>query len=104
MVGQRLRPSTRRCARQGVGRGLYQRLLPTLGALGYYQAFAGIALPNPASVALHEALGFVPLGAYRNVGYKLGSWRDVGYWQLELRPPVSATPVPPRPFARGSFA
>jgi len=85
---------------KGVGRRLYEALLPMLTTLGYYQAFAGIALPNPASVALHESLGFVPLGIYRNVGHKLGAWRDVGYWQLELRSPAMHTPDPPSPLGR----
>ena len=44
-------------------------------------AFAGIALPNPASVALHESMGFAPVGAYREVGFKFGRWHDVGWWQ-----------------------
>jgi phosphinothricin acetyltransferase len=84
-----------------VGRRLYETLLPMLAALGYYQAFAGIALPNAASVALHESLGFAPLGVYRNVGHKLGAWRDVGYWQLELRPNGADLPAAPRSFAYG---
>jgi phosphinothricin acetyltransferase len=84
---------------KGVGRRLYETLLPLLASLGYYQVFAGIALPNPASVALHESFGFLPLGAYRNVGHKLGAWRDVGYWQLELRAPASDEPAPPRAFS-----
>jgi L-amino acid N-acyltransferase YncA len=71
--------------RHGVGRGLYISLFGILSAQGYFNAFAGIALPNPASVALHERVGFQPLGIYRNVGYKLGSWHDVGWWQLSLR-------------------
>jgi phosphinothricin acetyltransferase len=41
-------------------------------------------LPNPASVRLHEALGFAPVGIFREVGFKLGRWIDVGYWQLPL--------------------
>ncbi|MDR7335813.1 arsinothricin resistance N-acetyltransferase ArsN1 family B [Roseateles asaccharophilus] len=83
---------------QGVGRALYGRLLPLLTELGYCQAFAGIALPNAASVGLHEAVGFMPLGVYRNVGFKLGQWRDVGWWQRELRA-TDAGPQPPRAFA-----
>lgn len=71
--------------RSGVGRGLYASLFGILAAQGYFNAFAGIALPNPASVALHEAVGFQPLGVYQNVGYKLGAWHDVGWWQLVLR-------------------
>jgi phosphinothricin acetyltransferase len=71
--------------RSGVGRGLYQSLFAILTAQGFFNAFAGIALPNPASVGLHEAMGFEKLGVYRNVGFKLGEWRDVGWWQLALR-------------------
>jgi L-amino acid N-acyltransferase YncA len=70
----------------GVGKRLYQALFTELAALGYCQAFAGIALPNVPSVALHESLGFEHLGTYRNVGYKLGAWHNVGWWQKELRP------------------
>ena len=71
----------------GVGKRLYQVLCQELVALGYFQAFAGIALPNDASVALHEAVGFEPIGIYRKVGFKLGAWHDVGWWQRELREP-----------------
>lgn len=70
---------------QGVGRALYGRLLPLLAELGYCQAFAGVALPNAGSVGLHEALGFTPIGVYRNVGFKHGAWRDVGWWQKALQ-------------------
>ena len=70
-------------ARKGVGKALYQELLPIL-AENHHAAFAGIALPNDGSIALHEALGFTPVGIYREVGYKLGDWRDVGWWQLLL--------------------
>lgn len=70
---------------QGVGRALYGRLLPLLAELGYCQAFAGVALPNAGSVGLHESQGFMPIGVYRNVGYKMGKWRDVGWWQKALR-------------------
>jgi phosphinothricin acetyltransferase len=71
--------------RQGVGHALYLSLLAVLEAQGFVNAYAGIALPNPASVALHERVGFTPLGVYRGVGYKLGAWRDVGWWQRPLR-------------------
>jgi L-amino acid N-acyltransferase YncA len=71
--------------RSGIGRALYLSLFAILGEQGYFNAFAGIALPNPGSVALHEAMGFEKLGVYRNVGFKLGEWRDVGWWQLNLR-------------------
>jgi phosphinothricin acetyltransferase len=71
--------------RSGVARRLYLSLLGILEDLGYYSAFAGIALPNAASVAFHESLGFRAIGVYRRVGYKLGAWRDVGWWQRQLR-------------------
>ena len=61
---------------------------------GYVNAYAGIALPNPGSVGLHEAVGFEPVGIYRQVGYKLGAWHDVGWWQLRLQQPPSAPEVP----------
>ncbi len=72
-------------ARSGVGRALYHRLLPHLGAQ-YHAAFAGIALPNASSIALHRAMGFAPVGIYREVGWKLGGWRDVAWWQSVLCP------------------
>ena len=50
----------------------------------FHMAFGGIALPNPASVALHEAVGFEPIGVYREVGFKFGRWHDVGWWQRAL--------------------
>ena len=71
-------------ARQGIGRALYAQLLPLLATRGFHAAFAGIALPNEGSVALHEAMGFTPVGIYREVGWKLGGWRDVGWWQRLL--------------------
>lgn len=72
--------------RGGVGRGLYTSLFRVLGAQGFVNAYAGITLPNPRSVGLHEAMGFRPVGVYRKVGYKLGEWHDVGWWQLLLQP------------------
>jgi phosphinothricin acetyltransferase len=71
--------------RAGVGRGLYVSLFAILAAQGYCNAFAGIALPNPASMALHESVGFTRIGVYRRVGFKHGAWHDVGWWQLTLR-------------------
>ncbi|MEQ1497501.1 MAG: arsinothricin resistance N-acetyltransferase ArsN1 family B [Novosphingobium sp.] len=71
-------------ARRGLGRSLYGSLLPWLKDRRFHAAFAGIALPNPGSIALHEAMGFTALGVYREVGWKLGSWRDVGWWQRLL--------------------
>ena len=71
--------------RRGIGRGLYRSLFEILSAQGFTNAYAGIALPNPGSVGLHESVGFRPVGVYRSVGYKLGGWHDVGWWQLGLR-------------------
>jgi L-amino acid N-acyltransferase YncA len=71
-------------ARQGAGRALYAALLPALKAKGYHAAFAGIALPNESSIALHEACGFELIGIYKEVGWKMGGWRDVGWWQRLL--------------------
>jgi L-amino acid N-acyltransferase YncA len=81
--------------RAGVGRALYASLARVLALAGYHNAYAGIALPNPASVGLHEAMGFRPVGVYRAVGYKLGAWHDVGWWHLPLRPPETG-PAEPR--------
>jgi L-amino acid N-acyltransferase YncA len=87
-----------RAHRRGVGRALYVSLLALLRLQGFYTAHAGITLPNPASVGLHEALGFRPVGVYRSVGFKQGAWHDVGWWQLPLRD-RTGTPDPPRSLA-----
>ena len=71
--------------RGGVGRALYTSLFALLRLQGYVRAYAGITLPNPASVGLHEALGFAPVGVYGACGYKCGAWHDVGFWQIVLR-------------------
>lgn len=80
---------------EGVGRALYAELLDRLRGQGFRVAVAGITLPNPASVALHERLGFEPIGSLRAVGWKVGAWHDVGYWQLLLRPDAADPPPPP---------
>ena len=69
---------------QGIGARLLQQLIDELSARGYHTALAGIALPNSASVALHEKLGFEPVARFREVGFKFGNWIDVGYWQRVL--------------------
>jgi phosphinothricin acetyltransferase len=82
--------------RRGSGRVLYSALIDILKRQGFYNAYAGIALPNPASVAFHESMGFVPVGVYQKAGYKLNRWHDVGWWALRLgddgEPP--SDPVP----------
>lgn len=82
--------------RSGVGRALYDVLLPTLKRQGFHAAYAGIALPNDGSVGLHEALGFAHIGTYPEVGFKHGVWHDVGYWRIALD--VASPPKPPVPF------
>lgn len=82
--------------RRGVGAALYRELIAAVRSLGYVSLFAGIALPNPASVALHEALGFRPAGVHRAAGYKLGRWHDVGWWSLTLPAALPDSPAPPR--------
>ena len=82
---------------RGIGRALLSELLQLLERQGYVAAIGAIALPNPASVALHEKLGFTYAGTYRGVGHKFGEWMDVGLWQKELAP-RTATPAEPLPF------
>lgn len=80
---------------RGLGTALYDELLPLVAALGYVSAYAGITLPNEASVRLHERHGFQPVGVYRSVGFKLGEWHDVGWWGRRLQEPPAA-PAEPR--------
>ena len=85
---------------EGVGRALYEELFARLRAQGYYIAVARVTLPNAASVGLHESIGFEPVGVLRDIGWKEGDWRDVGYWRLSLRRSGDApteAPSPPRP-------
>ncbi|MFN8157249.1 MAG: N-acetyltransferase family protein [Candidatus Nanopelagicales bacterium] len=82
---------------RGTGSALYDVLLPLVRDLGHVSAYAAIALPNDASVALHSRHGFVPVGTFRDVGFKLGGWRDVAWYHLPLRAAPTA-PVEPRPW------
>ncbi len=83
--------------RRGIGRRLYLALFELLRAQGLVNAYAGITLPNAASVGLHESMGFAAAGHYPKTGYKSGAWHDVGWWGLVLREPASA-PTEPLPF------
>jgi len=82
---------------RGHGAALYAELAARLRRQRFHVACAGITLPNPASVALHERAGFVPVGVYRRIGWKDGAWHDVGWWQLELRPASDGAPPEPLP-------
>jgi phosphinothricin acetyltransferase len=75
--------------RQGVGRALYARLFDILARQGYHSAYAAIALPNEQSVGLHAATGFVEVGRFPAIGFKLGAWRDLAWWRrpLKMGPP-----------------
>ena len=70
--------------RSGVGRALYTSLFELLRLQGFHNALAGITLPNPGSVGLHESLGFQTVGVYRHIGFKCGKWHDVVWYQLSL--------------------
>ena len=71
--------------RQGVGRTLYLALFEALANRGYCNAYAGIALPNDPSIALHSCVGFEPVGVFRAAGRKFGAWRDIAWYQRKLR-------------------
>jgi L-amino acid N-acyltransferase YncA len=82
--------------RRGVGRALYTTLFQLLRLQGYFKAYAGITLPNNASVGLHEGVGFTPVGVYRGIGYKHGAWQDVAWYQTALQA-ERLNPAPPVP-------
>ena len=89
--------------RRGIGRALYDHLIPMLRDQGYAALLAGITLPNPASVHLHERFGFVHCGTYYRIGWKHGAWHDVGYWELVLTS-GDGPPAPLRSVAEGADA
>jgi L-amino acid N-acyltransferase YncA len=82
---------------RGIGRALYEALFDRLRERGFRMACAGITLPNAASVSLHESLDFEQVGVNREIGWKEGAWRDVGWYQLELAPPGAGEGPPPEP-------
>jgi len=84
--------------RRGVGRALYAELVPILHRQGMVNVYAGIAVPNPGSVGLHESLGMKQIGIYEKVGFKFGTWPDVAWFAMRLNEPVES-PVEPIPFA-----
>jgi phosphinothricin acetyltransferase len=80
----------------GIGRRLYGELLERLRNQGFHVACAGVALPNDASVGLHRAMGFEPVGVYKRIGWKAGSWHDVMWLEMELTPAGDSAPEEPR--------
>jgi len=85
--------------RRGLGRALYISLLAVLPLQGYVNAYAGVTLPNPASVGLHQAVGFEPVGVYKHVGFKLGIWHDVAWFVRALQVPPGE-PSEPKPLMK----
>jgi phosphinothricin acetyltransferase len=81
----------------GIGRELYKVLFQMLKMQGYRNIYAGITLPNEASVKLHEKCGFVHFATYENIGYKLGEWKNVGWWKLSVNH-YDRKPSPPLAF------
>jgi phosphinothricin acetyltransferase len=84
--------------RSGLARSLYEELFRLLKKQGYYNAYAVINLPNDPSVAFHESMGFAWFATYEQVGYKLGRWKDVGWWRKVLNE-FFDEPAPPLPFS-----
>ena len=84
------------CRGKGIGKTLYTELLSVLKLQGYCNVYAGICLPNESSVGIHECFGFKKVAHYNKVGYKLGQWHDVGWWELflEQHNPEPSEPLP----------
>lgn len=84
--------------KQGIARALYASLFAALAVQGFRNAYAGVTLPNDASVKLHTAVGFTPVGVYRGIGYKFGAWHDVAWFERALAERV-VEPALPRPLS-----
>ncbi|MEP7361220.1 MAG: N-acetyltransferase family protein [Chloroflexota bacterium] len=82
---------------QGIGRALYEALLPVLRRQRFVNVYAGIGLPNPASVALHGKIGMTRIAVYERVGWKMGRWVDVAWYGLRLSEPTGSPPPEPIP-------
>jgi phosphinothricin acetyltransferase len=70
---------------KGIGRILYEELFRLLREQGYFNVFAGVLIPNEGSERLHKSVGFEEIGIFRKIGYKLGNWQDVKWFQLRLQ-------------------
>src|SRR5438309_1361820 len=84
---------------KGLGTQLYKALFKMLTVQGMRNLYAGITLPNEASVKIHERLGFEFFALYDHVGYKLNSWHKVGWWKLRLNE-YDPEPAPPLKFSQ----
>lgn len=83
---------------KGIGRRLYETLFAILKLQGFYTVFAGIVLPNSQSIGLHKALGFIEIGIFKNIGFKLGKWNSSQWMQLSLDQ-ANLYPLPPKTMA-----
>lgn len=83
---------------QKLGEKLYTELFNILKRQNYHLAYAIISLPNDASVRLHEKMGFTYVGTFKQAGFKLGKWHDVGWWQLQIQ--TSEHPPEPIPYPK----
>lgn len=79
---------------RGIGRRLYEELFAILRRQRFVNAYAGIARPNPASVALHERMGMRLIGVYERAGFKFDAWYDVAWYGLRLTDPEATPPEP----------
>jgi L-amino acid N-acyltransferase YncA len=86
--------------RQGVGRRLYESLFRVLALQRYHRAFAGITLPNEASVGFHTTLGFTPVGVFHRIGWKFGAWHDVMWLERAVGEHLTSPDSPPTPLSR----
>ena len=82
MFARFARPNARIIFSRSASSRLYRSLFEVLRLQGYVNVIALITLPNEASVTLHEKLGFGSVGVLDGIGFKLGAWRDVGWWQM----------------------
>jgi L-amino acid N-acyltransferase YncA len=79
---------------KGIGKELYQLLFQILKLQGFRNVYAGITLPNAASIGLHEKCGFKKFAVYENIGFKFGNWHTVGWWKLQIND-YDLNPPPP---------
>lgn len=79
---------------KNIGKALYYALSEALKLQGYYNAYAGVTIPNVKSEGLHEAFGFHSIGTYHNVGYKFGGWHDVRWYEINLKEHQKSPEIP----------